>query len=72
MVPIVEPDILTTGDYDINRALQVHQEVLSILFRALNEHHVYLEGILLKSAMVLPGTKGAKKYTPQVSFDVFR
>lgn len=72
MVPIVEPEILTTGDYDINQALQTHQEVLSILFRAFNEHHVYLEGMLLKPAMALPGIKYAKKYTPQVSFDVFR
>ncbi|EFN84595.1 Fructose-bisphosphate aldolase [Harpegnathos saltator] len=66
MVPIVEPDILTTGDYDINRALRAHQQVLSILFRVLNEHHVYLEGMLLKPAMVLPGITGTKKYTPQV------
>ncbi|KYN02483.1 Fructose-bisphosphate aldolase [Cyphomyrmex costatus] len=66
MVPIVEPEILNNGEYDIDRALQVHEEMLSILFRALNEYHVYLEGMVLKLAMVLSGIKNAIKCTPQI------
>lgn len=69
MVPIVEPEILSKGEHDINRTLQVHEEMLSILFRVLNKHHVYLEGMVLKPAMVLPGTKNGIKCTPQVSFN---
>lgn len=66
IVPIVEPEILNFGEHGINRALQVHEEVLSILFRTLNEHHVYLEGMILKPAMVLSGIKSTAKCTPQV------
>lgn len=68
LVPIVEPEILNTGDHGINRAMEVCEEVLSILFRALNQHHVYLEGIILKPAMVLSGIKSEAKCTPQVRY----
>ncbi|KAG7196737.1 hypothetical protein KM043_013996 [Ampulex compressa] len=66
MVPIVEPEVLNTGEHGINKAQQVQEEVLSILFRALNEHHVYLEGMILKPAMVLSGIKSTKNCTPQI------
>lgn len=69
MVPIVEPEILSSGEHSIDRALQVHEEMLSILFRALNKYHVYLEGMVLKPAMVLSGIKNTIKCTPQVSFN---
>lgn len=67
MIPIVEPEILNKGEHSIDRALRVHEEMLSVLFRALNEHRVYLEGMILKPAMVLPGLTSAAKCTPQVS-----
>ncbi|XP_025267839.1 fructose-bisphosphate aldolase [Camponotus floridanus] len=60
MVPIVEPEILNNGEYDINRALRAHEEMLSILFRTLNEHRVYLEGMVLKPAMVLSGIQNPR------------
>ncbi|XP_043264773.1 fructose-bisphosphate aldolase-like [Colletes gigas] len=66
MVPIIEPEILNNGDHGINRTLEVHEEVLSILFRALNEHRVYLEGVILKPAMVLSGIKNSLNCTPQI------
>ncbi|XP_072758671.1 fructose-bisphosphate aldolase-like [Anoplolepis gracilipes] len=66
IVPIVEPEILNIGECDIDRALRVHEEMLSILFRTLNEHHVYLEGMILKPAMVLSGIQNPTKCTPQI------
>ncbi|KAL6428472.1 hypothetical protein ACFW04_008617 [Cataglyphis niger] len=66
MVPIVEPEILSNGEYDINQALRVHEEILSTLFRTLNEHHVYLEGMILKPAMVMSGNQKPTKCTPQI------
>ncbi|XP_036145615.1 fructose-bisphosphate aldolase isoform X1 [Monomorium pharaonis] len=66
MVPIVEPEVLNSGEYCIHRALQVHEEMLSILFRTLNKYHVYLEGMILKPAMVLSGIKNAVRCTPQI------
>ncbi|XP_076767072.1 fructose-bisphosphate aldolase [Xylocopa sonorina] len=66
IVPIIEPEILNTGEHGINRALEVHEEMLSILFRTLQAHRVYLEGIILKVAMVLSGIKNDVNCTPQL------
>ncbi|XP_003494167.1 fructose-bisphosphate aldolase [Bombus impatiens] len=65
MVPIIEPEILNCT-HGINRALEVHEEVLSILFRILQEHRIYLEGMILKVAMVLSGIKNSSNCSPQI------
>ena len=66
LVPIIEPEILTDGNFTLEKALEVHEEVLSILFRVLQENHVYLEGMILKPAMVLPGSKSNLNCPPEV------
>ena len=35
------------------------------MYKALSDHHVYLEGALLKPNMVAAGQACPKKYTPQ-------
>lgn len=35
------------------------------MYKALSDHHVYLEGTLLKPNMVTAGHSCAKKFTPQ-------
>ncbi|KAJ1906484.1 hypothetical protein IWQ60_012071 [Tieghemiomyces parasiticus] len=65
IVPIVEPEILMDGDHDLEVAKDVTERVLAAVYKKLNEHHVYLEGTLLKPNMVCPGQDCPKKYTPQ-------
>ncbi|XP_046611685.1 fructose-bisphosphate aldolase-like isoform X1 [Neodiprion virginianus] len=65
IVPIVEPDILSDGDHDLTRCQQVTEEVLAAVYKALSDHHVYLEGTLLKPNMVTPGQSYPKKASPQ-------
>ncbi|XP_047353548.1 fructose-bisphosphate aldolase-like isoform X1 [Vespa velutina] len=65
IVPIVEPEILPDGDHDLARCQQVTEEVLSAVYKALADHHVYLEGTLLKPNMVTPGQSCPTKATPQ-------
>ncbi|XGW17817.1 hypothetical protein V3C99_002428 [Haemonchus contortus] len=55
LVPIVEPEVLCDGDHDIHRAQKVTEQVLAYTYKALADHHVYLEGTLLKPNMVTPG-----------------
>ncbi|KAK5980592.1 Fructose-bisphosphate aldolase [Trichostrongylus colubriformis] len=55
LVPIVEPEILPDGEHDIDRCRKITETVLSYCYRALNDHHVYLEGTLLKPNMVTAG-----------------
>lgn len=65
IVPIVEPEILPDGDHDLERCLKVTETVLAAVYKALSDHHVYLEGTLLKPNMVTAGMSCAKKPTAQ-------
>lgn len=61
IVPIVEPEILVDGDHSIEVCQQVTERVLAACFKALNDHHVLLEGCLLKPNMVTPGSTFADR-----------
>ncbi|XP_068437497.1 fructose-bisphosphate aldolase B [Clinocottus analis] len=65
LVPIVEPEILPDGDHDLLRCQYVTEKVLAAVYKALSDHHVYLEGTLLKPNMVTAGHSCIKKFTPQ-------
>uniref|UniRef100_A0A1I7ZEC5 Fructose-bisphosphate aldolase n=1 Tax=Steinernema glaseri TaxID=37863 RepID=A0A1I7ZEC5_9BILA len=55
LVPIVEPETLPDGEHDLARCQKITETVLAYTYKALNEHHVFLEGTLLKPNMVTPG-----------------
>ena len=57
LVPIVEPEILTDGAHSIDRCAAVTEAVLAAVYKALADHHVLLEGTLLKPNMVTPGSE---------------
>ncbi|CAL8076452.1 unnamed protein product [Calicophoron daubneyi] len=63
IVPIVEPEVLPDGDHDLYTAMRVTEEVLSFTYKALADHHVYLEGTLLKPNMVTAGQSHSEKYS---------
>ncbi|KAG7024993.1 Uridine kinase-like protein 3, partial [Cucurbita argyrosperma subsp. argyrosperma] len=65
LVPIVEPEILTDGPHDINKCAAATEIVLAAVYKALSDHHVLLEGTLLKPNMVTPGV-GSPKVAPEV------
>jgi len=66
LVPIVEPEVLVMeGDHDIERSYQVTEKVLASVFKALIDHNVSLERMILKPNMVLPGTKNANQASVQ-------
>jgi fructose-bisphosphate aldolase class I len=65
LVPIVEPEVLPDGDHDLYTAQRVTEQVLSFVYKALADHHIYLEGTLLKPNMVTAGMSCPKKYTPE-------
>lgn len=57
LVPIVEPEILTDGAHSIDKCAAVTEAVLAAVYKALADHHVLLEGTLLKPNMVTPGSE---------------
>lgn len=65
LVPIVEPEVIPDGDHDLEHCQYVTEKVLAAVYKALNDHHVYLEGTLLKPNMVTAGHACTKKYTPE-------
>ena len=65
MVPIVEPEVLIDGDHTLERCHEVAEQVLAAVFRALHRHRVFLEGMVLKPSMVLPGKEHPPKANPE-------
>jgi len=55
LVPIVESEILMDGEHSLEICQYWTEHVISSCYRALNAHHVLLEGTLLKPNMCLPG-----------------
>jgi fructose-bisphosphate aldolase class I len=64
LVPIVEPEVLMDGAHSIDRCEEVTTEVLKNVFNALFEQEVELEGMLLKSGMVLSGSDATEQASP--------
>ena len=63
LVPIVEPEVLMTGDHPLQRCAEVTAQVLHEVFEQLDAQRVMLEGLLLKPNMVLPGLDCAHQDT---------
>ena len=55
LVPVVEPEVLMDGEHTLDQCREVTDEVLRTVFSELFAQRVMLEGIILKSNMVLPG-----------------
>jgi fructose-bisphosphate aldolase, class I len=60
LVPIVEPEILSDGPHDIKTCAAVTESVLAGVYKSLSDHKVLLEGSLLKTNMVTPGSDSPK------------
>lgn len=56
LVPIVEPDVEMKGEHDIKRHFEVTEWFLHRVFEVLYEYRVKLDGIILKTNMVLSGS----------------
>jgi fructose-bisphosphate aldolase class I len=56
IVPIVEPEVLMTGNHSSARSGEATEAVLRVVFAALVEQGVALEATILKPNMILAGT----------------
>lgn len=55
LVPVVEPEVLMTGDHNIETCEEATAAAWQAVFSQLNKQRVFLEGMLLKPNMVLSG-----------------
>ncbi len=65
IVPVVEPEVIFEGDHSLQKAEQVTTRTLQILFQTLMDYKVDLSGLILKSSMVLAGSKYPEVSTPE-------
>jgi fructose-bisphosphate aldolase class I len=65
IVPMVEPEVIFEGDHSLAKAEMVTTRTLQILFQTLIEYKVDLSGLILKSSMVLAGSKHPEESTPE-------
>ncbi|AHA27405.1 class I fructose-bisphosphate aldolase [Candidatus Liberibacter americanus] len=72
IVPIVEPEILMDGSHTIDRCAEVTEFVLRTLFDELSDMRVCLEGLILKSNMILPGKDGDMVSDEEISTKTIR
>lgn len=61
IVPIVEPEVLMTGNHTIQQCYDVTEQVLKMLFYQLYQSKIDLEGMILKPNMVIAGTESANQ-----------
>ncbi|EPC03735.1 hypothetical protein L861_00125 [Litchfieldella anticariensis FP35 = DSM 16096] len=61
IVPIIEPEVLIDGCHDIDRCEAVTDRNLHIVFQELQAHRVLLEGVILKTSMVISGLRASKR-----------
>lgn len=72
LVPIVEPEIMQDGAHSIQLAAEVTERVLAACMKALNDHHILLEGCLLKPNMVTPGSDNPDWKTEEIAYMTVR
>ncbi|MBL8030556.1 MAG: fructose-bisphosphate aldolase class I [Candidatus Doudnabacteria bacterium] len=65
LVPMVEPEVLLEGSHSIEQAKDASGRILTALFEELNKAGVLLEGLILKTSMVLPGKNYTAKASPE-------
>lgn len=65
IVPMIEPEVLIDGNHTIERCYEVVETVLEEVFEELRHQGVALDGVILKTSMVLAGKEAPKQSTPQ-------
>ena len=61
IVPVVEPEVLFDGDYDIDTSFNVTEAVLRTLIGQMADNKVSIEHTILKASMVISGKDGKNR-----------
>ncbi|TFY57135.1 hypothetical protein EVG20_g8661 [Dentipellis fragilis] len=63
LVPIVEPDVDFSGDADLQRSVEVHVKIISLIYARCLAYGVLLEGSLIKPSFAQPGVQHPSRKT---------
>ena len=61
IVPMIEPEVLLDGDHTAERSEEVHEATLRATYAAMAAYDVILEGLILKTSMVVSGKDNARQ-----------
>lgn len=61
IVPMLEPEVLLDGAHTIDVSAEVTGKAIKILFEQMMAYGVYLPGVVLKTSMVVPGSKSGQE-----------
>lgn len=64
LVPIIEPEVIRDGGYDLDKCKEVTIRTLKAVFGRHKEHRVNLEGLILKTNMVTCGEDNPNQASP--------
>ena len=67
MVPMVEPEVLLEGNHTIEQAKEASTKILTALFEELKAAGVAIEGVIVKTSMVLPGKENGKASPEEIA-----
>jgi len=70
LVPAVEPDIMMTGDHDIDACAAASEAVWRATYRELHLQGVKIEGTILKTNMILAGVDSPKQASVEAVAEV--
>jgi fructose-bisphosphate aldolase class I len=65
LVPIVEPEVLMDADNTMEKCGEVSERVLTAVFEELKNAGVAIEGMVLKTNMIVPGKKSGETVSPE-------
>lgn len=65
LVPMVEPEVLMDGHHTLQRCKDVSEKVLRTVFDELDAAGVAIDGMILKTNMVVPGSESGQTATPE-------
>jgi len=65
LVPIIEPEVIRDGDYDLQKGKEVTIATLKAVFERHKAHKVALEGLILKPNMVTCGEDNPNQAAPE-------
>jgi fructose-bisphosphate aldolase class I len=64
LVPMVEPEVLMDGSHTIDKCADASERILTMLFEELKNAGCAMDGLILKTNMVVPGNESGQKATP--------
>ncbi len=57
MAPVVEPEVLMDGNHSLKRCCEVTENIIRAVFNEFYDQRVMIEGMMLKTNMIIPGLK---------------